>query len=209
MKKRRRGTAIVETSKGILVTSGRKKIFLLPGGGAEHNESRRKAAIRELREETGLKAYSSHFLFKFEGAKHKNYKGGHFKDYHKVFLIKASGVAKPRHEIKHIEWYKPSSEIHLSRITKTIIEQYYLSNQKNDKSSESEKTNNSFFEEDCYKVLGLKPTATNNEISKRFKQLSTMYHPDRALNEEVKELHNLKMSELNDAYQKIKKIRGL
>jgi hypothetical protein len=33
--RRRRGTAIVETPKGILVASERRKIFLLPGGGAE------------------------------------------------------------------------------------------------------------------------------------------------------------------------------
>src|SRR3989344_4544949 len=64
---RRRGTAIVDTPKGILVCSGRRKIFLLPGGGTERKskESRRKAAMRELREETGLKAYSSKYLFTY------------------------------------------------------------------------------------------------------------------------------------------------
>jgi len=33
VKKRRRGTAIVETEEGILVTAGRSKVFILPGGG--------------------------------------------------------------------------------------------------------------------------------------------------------------------------------
>mgnify|MGYP001595728927 CR=1 FL=1 len=37
---RRRGTAIVETEKGILVAAGRGK-FLLPGGNAKRSESRR------------------------------------------------------------------------------------------------------------------------------------------------------------------------
>jgi len=132
MWKRRRGTAIVETSKGILVAGGRRKIFLLPGGGAEKWESRRKAAIRELREETGLKAYESHFLFKFIGGIHKAHGGGHFQDHHKVFLIKATGDAKPHHEIKHIEWYKPGSKIHISRMTKAIIEKYYETKKETD-----------------------------------------------------------------------------
>jgi len=122
--RRRRGTAIVDTPKGILVTSGRHKVFLLPGGGAEKWESRRKAAIRELREETGLIAIDSQFLFKYVGRVHKDYRGGHFQDHHKVFLIKAKGDAKARYEVKYIAYYKPGSDIKLSGITKEIIDKY-------------------------------------------------------------------------------------
>lgn len=129
---RRRGTAIVETLKGILVASGRRKIFLLPGGGAEKWESRRKAAIRELREETGLRGYKSHFLFTYVGAVHKSHGGGHFQDQNKVFLVKATGHARPTHEIKYIEWYKPGSKIHISGITRGIIEKYYKFKEEND-----------------------------------------------------------------------------
>lgn len=128
--RRRRGTAIVETSKGILVASGRRKIFLLPGGGAEGWESRRRAAIRELREETGLHTKESTYLFSFIGGIHKDHKGGHFQDHHKVFLIKAEGDARPRHEIKYIAYYTPDSNIRLSSITKEIIDKY-LSIKKN------------------------------------------------------------------------------
>jgi len=42
---RRRGTAIVETPNGILVVAGRSKKFMLPGGGAEKRESRKRAAM--------------------------------------------------------------------------------------------------------------------------------------------------------------------
>ena len=63
---RKKGIAIVETRKGILVVSGNnKKIFGLPGGGADKGESRRRAASRELREETGLKTKSSKFFTVF------------------------------------------------------------------------------------------------------------------------------------------------
>lgn len=123
--RRRRGTAIVDTPKGILVAGGKRKVFLLPGGGAEKWESRRKAAIRELREETGLHAKESTYLFSHIGEVHKDYKGGNFQDYHKVFLIKTEGDARPRHEIKYIAYYNPCSSIRLSSITKEIIEKYY------------------------------------------------------------------------------------
>jgi len=54
LSKRRRGTAIVDTSRGILVVSHGNRTFYLPGGGAEKGESQKNAAIRELKEETGL-----------------------------------------------------------------------------------------------------------------------------------------------------------
>jgi len=125
IRKRRRGTAIVETRKGILVVSGRKKIFLLPGGGANKNESRWKAAARELREETRLHTKSSKYLFRHIGKVRKDYRGGYFQDYHTVVLLKTYGRAKPSDEIKYIAYYKPSSKIRLSETTKEIIDKYY------------------------------------------------------------------------------------
>ena len=125
-KKRRRGTAIVETSKGILLTSGHKKMFLLPGGGASKGESRMQGAIRELKEETDLVAYDAKYLFSYVSSKHKTYSKKHdFRDHHKVFLIKAKGNARPRHEIKHIAYYKPENGVRISHATKSIIDKYY------------------------------------------------------------------------------------
>jgi 8-oxo-dGTP diphosphatase len=125
-KKRRRGTAIVETSKGILVTSGHRRIFILPGGEANKGETRMQGAIRELREETGLVAYDTKYLFNYVGYKHKTFSGKHyFRDYHKVFLIKAKGKARPRHEVKHIAYYKPGNDARISPITRSIIDRYY------------------------------------------------------------------------------------
>ena len=124
---RRRGTAIVETPKGILVTASRNKLFLLPGGGAEKWESRRKATIRELREETGLKAYSWKYLFTYHEPKYNYHDGKRRKirNLHKVFLIKAEGIPKPNyHDVSHVDYWKYGSKVNISRTTKAIIEKY-------------------------------------------------------------------------------------
>jgi 8-oxo-dGTP diphosphatase len=125
IRKRRRGTAIVETSKGILVAAGRHKVFLLPGGGAGKNESRMQAAVRELEEETGLHAHSVKYLFRYLGRVHNAHGGGHFQDHHKVFLVKSYGHCRPRKEVKHIAWYQLGSKIRLSGVTREIIDKYY------------------------------------------------------------------------------------
>jgi len=122
---RRRGTAIVDTKQGILVTAGRHKVFLLPGGGAKQNESRTSAAIRELKEETGLKSLHAKFLFRYVGGISKSHGHGYFRDHHTVCLINVTGTARPSHEIKYIDYYYPGKKIHLSRTTKKIIDKYY------------------------------------------------------------------------------------
>jgi len=124
-KRRRRGTAIVETEAGILVTAGRSKAFLLPGGGANKGETRIKAAMRELGEETGLRPYSAKYLFRHVGKVHKSHGHGYFQDHHTVCLIKAHGSPRPRHEIKYVAFYKPGSRVRISGVTREIIDKYY------------------------------------------------------------------------------------
>jgi 8-oxo-dGTP pyrophosphatase MutT (NUDIX family) len=132
--KRRRGTAIVETEDGILLTSSSwNGAFLLPGGKARDNETRTKAAIRELHEETGLTANSTRFLFHYIGVINNRY---HYRDHHTVCLIKTSGRASLRHEIKRIKYYKPNCKIKLSSDTKAIIERY-LADKHNKDATES------------------------------------------------------------------------
>jgi len=121
---RRKGIAIVETKKGILVVAGRGKTFILPGGGAKSWESREKAAIRELYEETGLKAKKVKYLFSDVGIKWHDHKGRLIRNYSKVFLIEAEGKPRPRHEIKYISFWKPNSRIRLGVGSKKIIEKY-------------------------------------------------------------------------------------
>jgi 8-oxo-dGTP diphosphatase len=122
---RRRGTAIVETEQGILVTAGRSGIYLLPGGGANRHETRMQAAIRELAEETGLHPHSAKFLFRHLGRVKKSHGHGYFQDHHTVCLVRATGNARPHHEIRHVRYYYPGCGVPISGVTREIIERYY------------------------------------------------------------------------------------
>jgi len=102
IKKRRRGTAIVETSKGILVTSGSSKIFILPGGGANKRETRLVAAIRELKEETGWQGEVI-TLFRINSLPNRLHE-----DRENIaidFIIKSiKQISLPDHESSKVEW---------------------------------------------------------------------------------------------------------
>jgi len=138
---RRRGTAIVETERGILLTAGRSgKPFILPGGGAERGESRFVAALRELTEETGLLPYAAEIIFKHKGKIRPTMSGMHkFQDQHTVCLVKASGVPRPGGgDAKRIGYYYPGCNVWISTTTKEIIERYYEWKKKRQPSEESE-----------------------------------------------------------------------
>ena len=113
--RRRRGTAIVETPDGILVVSRDNRTFFLPGGGAENGETRRDAAVRELREETGLEVVKCRFLFEYPS----------FVNDHKVFLMETAGVAEPDSEIRYIDFFD-GSNLKVSDSSWEIIELYHL-----------------------------------------------------------------------------------
>lgn len=127
MIKRRRGAVIVKTKKGILVVSKKDKIFTLPGGGAKRYESRKKAAIRELYEETGLKAEDISLLFCHIGNK---WKEKLVKNYTHVFLVKAKGNPKTKNEVKHISFWKSSSKLTLTDGARKSIERYLKESKK-------------------------------------------------------------------------------
>ena len=115
--KRRRGTAIVETERGVLLTAMGNGEFLLPGGGADRGETRFRAAIRELEEETGLLAYDAKVIFHHDSYHHK----------HTVVLIKASGHPEPTKEISEIAYYTPVTgyALDISQGTRDILHKYY------------------------------------------------------------------------------------
>jgi 8-oxo-dGTP diphosphatase len=120
---RRRGTAIVDTPRGILMVSLDGETFTLPGGGALPDETEREAAARELMEETGMKAVGLTYLFGFTGLLHRGVRGGYFRNAHRVFLVEASGVPEPGQEITHVAYFKGSG-LKLSQSARKIIEKY-------------------------------------------------------------------------------------
>ena len=129
IRKRVRGTAIVDTPEGILLVSTNGDRFSLPGGGAEKQESGETAAIRELKEETGLKATSAQYLFSHVGKIRKR-SSGLARNHHEVFLIRAKGKPQPREEIKTIRFCQFSEipledRINISDSAKHIINKYW------------------------------------------------------------------------------------
>ena len=58
---------------------------------------------------------------------------------------------------------------------------------------------------DPYKVLGLEPGATDEQVKSAYKELVKKYHPDRYQNNPLEELAEEKLREINEAYDMIMK----
>ena len=65
--------------------------------------------------------------------------------------------------------------------------------------------------EAAYKVLGISPDATNDEVKAAFRKLALQHHPDRvaSLGDDVRKAAEKKFKEINDAKERIYKARGL
>jgi DnaJ like chaperone protein len=62
-----------------------------------------------------------------------------------------------------------------------------------------------------YKILEAEPTATDEEIKKAYRRMAVKYHPDKVANEgpEVQRAAKEKFQKLQEAYDNIKKQRGM
>ena len=60
---------------------------------------------------------------------------------------------------------------------------------------------------DPYKVLGVKPTDSDDTIKEAYRKLARKYHPDKYADGDLKELAEEKMKEVNAAYEEIQKMR--
>lgn len=60
-----------------------------------------------------------------------------------------------------------------------------------------------------YITLGVSSIASNDELATKYKSLMKSYHPDMALSDEAKIAFSKKAAEINEAYQAIKKSRGI
>ena len=65
--------------------------------------------------------------------------------------------------------------------------------------------------ESAYKVLGIEPTATDDEVRKAYKRMALKYHPDKVatLGEDVQKAAEEKFKKVQEAYEIIKKERGM
>lgn len=65
--------------------------------------------------------------------------------------------------------------------------------------------------EEAYKVLGITPEATDEEVRKAYRKMVIQHHPDKVSNlgEDVKEAATKKLQEINKAKEMIYQARGM
>ncbi|MCC7317518.1 MAG: molecular chaperone DjiA [Bacteroidales bacterium] len=63
----------------------------------------------------------------------------------------------------------------------------------------------------AYRILGLTPDSTDEELKKAYREMAVKYHPDKVshLGDEVRASAEEKFKQVTDAYEQIKKQRGI
>jgi 8-oxo-dGTP diphosphatase len=113
-----RATVICEKDRYILLVRKPKSKWALPGGKVEIGEAIAGAAIRELKEETGLNVDQLLYIFEFEAGNTR----------HHVFEASVLDAenAMPQNEISECIWHSLStiSDLDASDATKSIVRSF-------------------------------------------------------------------------------------
>jgi DnaJ like chaperone protein len=93
------------------------------------------------------------------------------------------------------------------RVIQTIAN--YLNINRND--YESIKAMFAKDEKAAYRILDVSPSVSNDELKRAFRKMANKFHPDKVahLGVEMQKLAEEKFKAVNDAYQQIKKDRGI
>lgn len=100
-------------------------------------------------------------------------------------------------------------EVHISEVE--IIEQISIKIGLNPRDYNSIKSMFVVDTESSYEILGISRSATNDEIKKAYRSMAIKYHPDKVANlgDDIQNGAKAKFQTLSDAYEKIKKERGI
>ncbi|MBN2484789.1 MAG: TerB family tellurite resistance protein [Bacteroidales bacterium] len=127
------------------------------------------------------------------------------------FQIKTHLDYSSRLELLHLLYGVATSDSRMNENEFNIISKiaYYLNISAADQAS----IKNMFVKsiESSYKILGIDPQASNEDIKKAYRKLAVKYHPDKVsyLGDDFKKSAEEKFRKINEAYENIKKERDI
>lgn len=112
---------------------------------------------------------------------------------------------------KYAPFYNPTEEDNSSRKKRKKSENKYKKSSQNNSQNSSQNNSQrntgttSNAKESAYRILGLRTSATPEEIKKAYRILAKKYHPDTVQNEDMKKVLTEKLKEINLAYSLLMK----